>query len=357
MALVLHVSRLCFLKHDVGQKQRVTLHILPKFCMEKANKKKCLLPHRHQAHFAMGADSKPPAQLLVTGASGFTGKHFVPAARAHGFDVVCLQSDIRCLNDLRDEIAPTNPTYVLHLAGISNTQCDNVDALHAVNVQGTQNLLQALVDTHKSPRRVLLASSVLVYGTSPKSPVKEDSELIPFNPYAASKIAMEQVGATFRGRLPICIVRPFNYSGVGQPSTFLIPKIVDHFVNKCDVIELGNIKVKREFNDVRYVCDVYIKLLQAPRCDDVYNVCCGQAHTIIDVLYALKEMTGHRIDVKVNPKFVRPRDIAHLYGSTARLEATLGIKPSSASSLDQMLRWMVDVYTECGDKENHVPAL
>ena len=290
----------------------------------------------------MSVHPEPGGQLLVTGASGFTGKHLQFVAMAHGLRVVCLTSDVRDMDALKAEIAPTDPADVVHLAGISNTQCEDRRLLQEVNVQGTHNLLQALVDTGKTPQRVLLASSVLVYGSSPTSPVTEDHDLVPFNPYAASKIDMEAAASKFSSRLPVCVVRPFNYSGVGQSTSFLIPKLVDHFANKRKTIELGNIDVRREFNDVRYVCEVYVRLLLADRCDRVYNVCCGRAYTIKDVLRTLETTTGHKILVEINPNFVRANDIMFLYGSTERLEATIGSQLSSGDMLREMLAWMVD---------------
>ena len=170
----------------------------------------------------------------------------------------------------------------------------------------------------------------------------EDHDLVPFNPYAASKIDMEAAASKFSSRLPVCVVRPFNYSGVGQSTSFLIPKLVDHFANKRKTIELGNIDVRREFNDVRYVCEVYVRLLLADRCDRVYNVCCGRAYTIKDVLRTLETTTGHKILVEINPNFVRANDIMFLYGSTERLEATIGSQLSSGDMLREMLAWMVD---------------
>lgn len=290
----------------------------------------------------MSVHPEPTGQLLVTGHRGFTGRHFLRVAQAHGFDVVCLESDVRDLEALKAEILATDPDYVVHLAAISNTQCADSQLLHAINVVGTQNLLQALLDCGKKPRRILLASSVLVYGTAPESPVTEDRPLVPFNPYAKSKIDMEEAAAKFRPWLPICIARPFNYSGVGQASAFLIPKLVDHFVHKRATVELGNIHVQREFNDVRYVCSVYVKLLQARDCEPVYNICCGRAHTIMDVLHTLEKVTGHKIQVKINPAFVRPHDILFLYGSTTRLEATIGKLPFTEDALRGMLGWMVE---------------
>lgn len=296
----------------------------------------------------------PGDQLLMTGAAGFTGRHLVTIAKAHDLNVVCLTSDVRDIDALRAEIAPTNPAYVVHLAAISNTQCKDSHLLHQVNVVGTQNVLQALVDTGKTPQRVLLASSVLVYGTSPTSPVTEDHALVPFNPYAASKIDMEAAASKFSHLLPICIVRPFNYSGIGQPTSFLIPKLVDHFANKKDTVELGNTHVQREFNDVRYVCEAYVRLLLADRCEPVYNVCCGRPHTIEHVLKTLESITGHKIHVETNPDFVRANDILFLYGSTERLEGTIGSQFCDKDTLRDMLQWMLKSHARQGERRLRV---
>ena len=289
----------------------------------------------------MSVHPEADGQLLLTGSTGFTGKHLLPAAEAQGFNVVCLKSDIRDLAALTKEIASTSPSYVVHLAGISNAQCCDEILLHETNVTGTKNLLQALLECGKKPRRILLFSSALVYGASPVSPVTESHELFPINPYAQSKIKMEEVALGYRFRLPVCIVRPFNYSGINQPDTYLIPKIVKHFAHKRQTIQLGNINVKREFNDVRYLCNVCLRLLQADKCKDVYNICSGRAHTIKDVLKALEKVTGHKVKVEINPAFVREKDINLLCGSTARLEATIG-NLETETMLGNMLKWMVD---------------
>ena len=245
------------------------------------------------------------ARVLLTGSDGFTGQHLMRAATARGYEILELKSGLTDPAGLAKELAGAHFDYVIHLAAISAVTHINLQEFYNVNLFGTLNLLAAIQQSGSSPARILVASSANVYGNSPLSPLDENMCPSPANHYAMSKLAMEQMAKAEAGGLALVFVRPFNYTGVGHDGRFVIPKIVDHFARRQSVIELGNMQVEREFNDVRAVCRAYLDLLEKGGAGETYNICSGRTHSLGDVIERLTRITGHTIDVRVNPEFVR----------------------------------------------------
>ncbi|MGH8435031.1 MAG: GDP-mannose 4,6-dehydratase, partial [Pseudomonas sp.] len=235
------------------------------------------------------------------------------------------------------------PDAVVHLAAISFVGHADDNAFYAVNVIGTTNLLAALTMLPKPPRRVMLASSANVYGNSPRSPISESEIPAPISHYAVSKLAMEHMSRTYADQLPIIITRPFNYTGPGQDVNFVIPKLVEHFARRAPTIALGNLQVEREFNDVQMVSDAYLQLLQYGEPGQTYNVCSGQPYTLQYVIDTLTRITGHSIEVEVNPAFVRANEVHRLCGNPAKLQSLLAEHGAALASpsLEDTLRGML----------------
>ncbi len=278
-------------------------------------------------------------KLLVTGARGFTGQHFVQAAQRQGHTVVCLHEDLTDAQAVKMQVREIAPEAVVHLAAISFVGHKDSSAFYAVNVLGTQNLLDALVELDQAPQRVLLASSANVYGNCAQSPINETQAPAPINHYAISKLAMEYLARTYLDRLPLFWVRPFNYTGPGQSEVFVIPKLVAHFAHRATSVELGNIEVEREFNDVRFVCAAYLRLLETAQTGEVYNVCSNQPVTLKTVIQLLGELSGHTLAIHVNPAFVRSNEIYRLCGDPGKLLDTIG--KIEMPALVDTLRWML----------------
>jgi GDP-6-deoxy-D-talose 4-dehydrogenase len=278
-------------------------------------------------------------RLLLTGAEGFTGQILSEQAQARGYEVYGLASDITDKAAVAQEVARVEPEVVIHLAAISFVAHADDTAFYRVNVIGTQNILAALVNFPTRPQSVILAGSALVYGNSKASPITEAEPVAPPNHYGLSKLAMEYIARTYFDRLPIMITRPFNYTGPGQAPEFLIPKLVRHFAQRANLIELGNLDVEREFNDVRMVCEAYLALLQKGTPGEIYNVCSGRPFTLREVMSKLERLTDHTMQIKVNPAFVRPDEVRSLYGSAEKLKQCIGELPSY--ELEDTLRWML----------------
>lgn len=287
----------------------------------------------------MKLDSHSNKKVLITGIDSFTGTHLKQNLEQSGFSVFGTvhrqgQSSANIYScDITDKSAVLNviqqvePGYVIHLAGISFVGHSVVEDFYRVNVLGTQNLLDGLVESEIDLQKVILASSATVYGNQGLAVLDESLCPKPANHYGFSKLSMEHLAATYFAKLPILITRPFNYVGEGQAEHFVIPKIVSHFKRRALKIELGNLDVEREFNSVDYACEVYLRLLRSPHQSEVINLCLGQGVKLKTVLFQMAEIAGYEIEVEVNPAFVRPNELPKLVGSVEKLVSLIGSIP------------------------------
>lgn len=292
-------------------------------------------------------------RVLVTGSRGFTGVHLVAELKAAGWEVIgtgperdsvasddFVAADLTCAEQARELVQTVQPDAVVHLAAISFVGHGEAEAFYRVNLVATRHLLAALADLKRAPKGVVLASSANVYGNQTGGKLSEATTPNPANDYAVSKLAMEYMARLWFDRLPITITRPFNYTGPGQATHFLLPKIVDHFRRRADEIELGNLDVWRDFSDVRAVARAYRGILEKRPAGEVFNICSGRLFSLREVLSMAERITGHRMKVSVNPAFVRSNEVEKLCGDPSRLEALLG--DWSNPPLEDTLRWMLE---------------
>lgn len=290
-------------------------------------------------------------RALITGIDGFTGRYLASELRNAGWQVFGLGSadrdeaeyfraDLLDLPRLREVVAQVRPDAVVHLAAIAFVGHGDAEAFYRVNLIGSRHLLQALGESDHAPECVLLASSANVYGNATEGMLDETTPPNPANDYAVSKLAMEYMARLWGDRLPIVIARPFNYTGVGQSESFLLPKIVAHFRRKADLIELGNLDVWRDFSDVRAVVAAYRRLLEVRPAGETVNVCSGQTHSLREVLALAERISGHSMAVAVNPAFVRANEVKTLCGDAGKLRGLIGEWATPA--LEDTLAWMLE---------------
>ncbi len=282
-------------------------------------------------------------RVLLTGARGFIGRHLGAAAAARRHEVVSLSADLTDKRAVAEEVAAIRPGRVIHLGALSFVAHAKEAELYAVNTVGTMNLLAALAALPEKPLKIVLVSSANVYGNSPNSPLTEAEPPAPVNHYAMSKLAMEYLARTYAAVLPITIARLFNFTGPGQAASFIVPKLVACFAARAPEVELGNIDVAREFNDVRLAAEALCLLLEHGQPGEVYNVCTGVTHTVRAVIDRLGALTGHRVEVRTNPGFVRANEIARLCGSPEKLRrlALAANQSLPVYTLEDTLRWML----------------
>ena len=296
-------------------------------------------------------------KVLVTGATGFTGRYLAPKLAVAGYEVHGTSHDgagdgidgISHLHavDLADAtavkelVAKVEPAKVVHLASIAFVGHSDVAEMYRSNILGTRNLLDALASLSDRPDVVVLASSANVYGNSRPGKLDESVPPAPANDYAVTKVAVENISALYSDRLPLIVTRPFNYTGVGQSTDFVIPKIIDHARRRAPSIELGNLDVERDFSDVRGIADIYMRLLDCPAAiGGTFNICSGHHYSLRDIIALVETISRHSMTVEINPRFVRANEVRTLYGDNSRLTQMIG--PLPMPQLRDTLQWMLD---------------
>ena len=299
----------------------------------------------------MNTRRKNKKTILVTGASGFTGKYVTKIFEKNGYDVVGMvqsnakKNEVACElsseKSVENALSKIKPNGIIHLAAISFVGHKNELDFYKVNLFGTLNLLNALDKSNINLDKIVIASSANVYGNPKVNVLKENSEVSPVNHYAISKLSMEYMTKMWFNKFNIIITRPFNYTGVGQDKNFLIPKIINHYQENKKVIELGNLDVARDFSDVRDIARMYFELYESKHNSEIVNLCSGQVYKLRDILNMMDEIAGYKIKVKINKKFVRKNEIRVLKGDDSKLKQMIG-----TSSTINLFETLKDMYYE-----------
>lgn len=285
-------------------------------------------------------------RVLVTGAAGFVGHWLIEYLNSRGDEVIGLDAevDVRVAGALTDAIVEVAPDGICHLAAQASVPASWADQeeTYRVNTLGTVHLLEAALACPTRPR-VLMVSSSEVYGrVGPADlPLREEHPFAPVSPYAASKAAAELacLQAWLGAGLEVVRVRPFNHTGPGQRTDFVVPALAQQVADAAragaDELRTGNLDARRDLTDVRDVVRAYRELLEAGAPGEVYNVCRGQSVSIREVADRLVSLAGVDIPIVIDPERVRPVDIPEMRGDPSRLEKATGWTPEIP--LDQTL--------------------
>ena len=296
------------------------------------------------------------SKILVTGADGFTGRHLASVLLDEGHEVHGLvrnslgkRLDERMhIHDgnLEDEerllsvLQECQPEKIVHLAAISFVGHGDPNQIYMTNLIGARNLLEAVSRKSERVTAVLLSSSANIYGNQEVDLISESTLPSPANDYSVSKVAMEYVASLYKETFPTIVVRPFNYTGLGQSKSFLVPRIVDHVLRRAPRIELGNIDIERDWSDVRFVVRAYARLLETPQAvGQTINICSGVATSLRDLVMAACKIANHQMEIDVNPAFVRANEVRSLRGDNSLLRSLIGDLP--AYQIQETLRWMI----------------
>lgn len=298
-------------------------------------------------------------RALVTGASGFIGKHLLTALHASGWDCAAaggpddatglIPLDLADAQNLRAALDIAAPDVVFHFAGQANVPAsiENPAETYDVNVLGVARLLEAIrgyASAGNEPPRVVFASSADVYGkrTAQDLPFVETLAPNPASPYAASKAAAEAVllGEARSFGLDVVIARTFNCIGPGQSERFAVASFAGQLARIAagapPVMEVGDLGAARDFLDVRDGVAAYLALASSGAPGEAYNVCSGVAVTLRDILSALVTIAHVPVEIRQDPARMRPSDVPISYGSNEKLRTATSWQPRIA--LQQTLR-------------------
>ncbi|QNQ62040.1 GDP-mannose 4,6-dehydratase [Brucella sp. 6810] len=293
-------------------------------------------------------------RILITGADGFVGTwlmrllrdyaktrpiELITAGRSdnsdYSLDVVDRLNTYRIVHEVQ-------PTAVIHLAAIAAPIEARRDPSTAwnVNFQGTLNMASSVLSAAPNSK-FIYASSSEVYGVTFEEnngrPVDERSLLQPKNMYGAAKAAADiAVGQMFYDGLRSIRFRPFNHTGPGQTPSFVVSafakQVADIMQGRIKpIIKVGNLDAFRDFLDVRDVVHAYATAALSESKDaegKVFNLASGRTIQIREILDILIRLSGHDIEVIVDPEKVRPLEVAVAIGNADAAKRTFNWSPT-----------------------------
>jgi UDP-glucose 4-epimerase len=306
-----------------------------------------------------------PASCLVTGGAGFIGSALARALLGRGDRVRVVDNffsgkrenlaevakDVELFEaDIRDEAALARALagveLVFHQAAIPSVPRSLTDpvASHDANATGTLKVLAAAKQA--GVRRVVYAASSSAYGDTPTLPKIESMRPMPLSPYAVSKLAGEhycQVYASAFG-LETVSLRYFNVFGPRQDPKSEYAAVIPRFVTAAlagqGVTIYGDGTQSRDFCFIDNTVEANLAAAAAPGVSgQLFNVACGSATTLNDVVRLVAEIAGHAVPVTYAPG--RVGDVKHSLADVTAARARLGYRGaiSFAEGLQRTVAW------------------
>jgi len=319
-------------------------------------------------------------RILVTGADGFIGSHLVEALVRAGHEVRALvlynsfgsrgwldhadPAVVRGMEiiggDVRDGSAmralAQGRDTILHLAALIAIPFSYraPESYVDTNVKGTLNVLQAAREQGCS--LVVQTSTSEVYGTAREVPIDESHPLNAQSPYAATKVAADQLALSFHRSfgLPVAVIRPFNTYGPRQSTRAVIPTIITQLVAGERRLRLGALHPTRDFSFVKDTVAAFVRALDAPDAiGTVVNAGSGFEISIGATARLIAELMGITVDIEEDTARLRPAEseVDRLLASTDRARELLRWTPAYGG-LDGFRRGLAETIAWFSDPAN-----
>lgn len=319
-------------------------------------------------------------KFLITGCSGFVGRHFLdylednrikceilgidldPMVPHRKFRYVDMRSecvDLLDQNDIERIIFDFQPRYILHLASFSSVAFSwkNPTISFKNNVNIFLNLLEVIRKYGLNTRILSIGSSEEYGNVAPEeTPLTEMSPLRPLSPYAVARVAQEMLSKLYADSfgIDIVITRSFNHIGPGQRDVFVVAsfirRILEAKLSGEDMMTMktGDLQIVRDFLDVRDVVKAYYLLLKKGRKGEVYNICSGIPTQLSEIIDMTAEIVDLKVDTVVAPELVRPNDNPYILGDNSKLKRDTGWEKSFAleTSIRDIIDYWKNVLTE-----------
>ena len=285
-------------------------------------------------------------KILLTGGNGFIGSHLRPRLAAAGHEVVTPELpsfDLRKASTIRDAVGWTKWDAVIHLAGMSHVgECEaNKDLAHAVNVEGTRILVEALAEAAPESR-LIFASSAQIYAAPSGLELTqgvvfdETRKVEPQNYYGKTKYEAEQIirSAVSEGSFKATILWLFNYTHKTQSPNFFLPGVYQQLLarrNESEPVRItvGNIELYRDIGAVQDLVTALLAVIRhqgAPL--EGFNVCSGRKRHLGRLISLLSALTDVPAKFVVDPSRMRPGEAVSIHGSHEKLTAATGWRPA-----------------------------
>ncbi|MFH0942616.1 MAG: NAD-dependent epimerase/dehydratase family protein [Candidatus Beckwithbacteria bacterium] len=293
-------------------------------------------------------------KALITGISGFTGRHLAELLKKEKIQVTGIdvhkgeyyQADLTEKKELGKILLKEQPDYIFHLASPVLRSNQMIDEALVKNLEtdlfGSVNLLEASAELKHKPR-ILITGTAAEYDVKIKEARKETDRLLPNTSYGLSKMTQELVSRQLAKSygLELVYTRSFLLIGPGQKPGFVINDWCKQLAEDKKILKTGNLSIRRDFTDVRDGVRAYWLLMRKGKTGGIYNVCCGKSRELSEIIKALKQVvpTGFKVDEdKVRFK---NNDPLELFGDNSKLKA-LGWREEI--SLEESLKDIIDYW-------------
>lgn len=313
-------------------------------------------------------------KVLVTGSEGFIGSHLTEKLLDLGYEVRAFilynsfnsRGWLRSINiknkkniefffgDIRDPDivmqAVKDCNIVFHLASLIGIpySYSAPSSYIETNVRGTLNVLNAIKE--QKDARIIHTSTSEVYGTAQYHPIDESHPLNAQSPYAASKIAADQLVSSYTKSFETSsvIIRPFNTFGPRQSLRAVIPTIISQCINNSKSIKLGSLSPRRDFTFVSDTVNGFIAAMNSDKKNaEVYNLGTNSDISIGNLAEIIINKINPKLRIETDEIRERPdeSEVMRLISNFSKAKDELNWKPYYVNeefkvAIDQTIEWV-----------------